>query len=182
MEKEKNNATVSTLHFARSVARRFLELSDRLADICAYLSGILIMVSIVIVNSEVTTRYVFLLPTAWGIPLAEYTLCYLALLPFAWILKSEGHVRVDFVTGRLSQGKRAVLNKIISFVSMLLWTALFVVGSILTWQSFWRGEYLSGEFAAPQWLLTLPVCVTSFLMACQFARRWRTPAGEFVSQ
>ena len=166
----------------KAVMKFFIKYLDWLTDISSYLSGILIIAAIVIVNGEVVLRYVFSYPTEWGIPLAEYVLCYLALLPFAWILKSEGHVKVDFFISRLSFKKRALVKKMLSFICMLLWAAMFIVSCVTTWQGYWRHEYLGGEFRAPQFLMTLPVAITSFLLTCQFARRWRAPSGEFVSR
>jgi len=80
-------------------------------------------------------------------------------------------VKVDFFISRLGFKKRAFINKMISFICMLLWAAMFIANCVMTWQGYWRHGYLSDQFGAPQFLMNLPVAITSFLLTCQFARR-----------
>jgi TRAP-type mannitol/chloroaromatic compound transport system permease small subunit len=91
-------------------ASKVLEVVDRLSTISSYLAGILILFLTLSMCIEVISRYVFNAPTFWAHEVSYMTLAAIFLFSIGEALRTEIHVRIDLIYGRLNDRGRALVN------------------------------------------------------------------------
>src|SRR5688500_20351675 len=96
----------------------------RAADLISYWSGKasawLIVVLTFVVSVEVVKRYILNAPTAWIFDLNNMLYGTLFMMCGAYTLALGGHVRADFVYGRLSPRRQAALHLAPYFLFFIL--------------------------------------------------------------
>ena len=68
---------------------------DRVVNVLAFFAGILLVVMMFLVDSEVTIR-LFGQATSWIEEVASYTLLFILFLGAAWLLREEGYVTLRY--------------------------------------------------------------------------------------
>lgn len=123
------------------------------------------------ISCSVLMRYLFHRPVAWIVEVSSYLMLYITFLGTAWVLRKEGHVEIDLLTGHLSPRRRALLKSITSAGGVL-------VGFILTWKGlgvtidyFKRGVTVMGILNTPQFLLMAIIPIGGFLLMVEFILR-----------
>ncbi len=102
---------------------------DRLLDILAVFSSILICFMLCIVCYEVIARYFFNAPTTWVIEISSIILLFTPFLVGGWVLRRDGHVKMEIVLDLFSPKTRVVLKTITSFLAALACLILFFCGT-----------------------------------------------------
>jgi TRAP-type C4-dicarboxylate transport system permease small subunit len=77
----------------------------------ASLAKLLLGLMVVIVVADVCVRNLGMRPLAWGISASEYSLLYAAFLPMPWLVRTKGHVFVEFLRAALSPAAKKILEK-----------------------------------------------------------------------
>ena len=128
-------------------AQRFI----RIIDDVSYWSGKafawLIVAATLVISVEVFKRYILNAPTAWIFDLNNMLYGTLFMMCGAYTLALGGHVRADFVYGRLSPRAQAVLDLALYF--------LFFIPGILAL------IYAGYGYAAESWLIREHSTVTA---------------------
>ena len=143
------------------------------------LAVILIFIIVPIMLIEVTMRYVFNMPTVWGMELATLLFGPYFLLGGPYVLHLRGHVSMDLLYQRLStQTRRTVdlvnLPIIMAFCMILLWYTVPV-----TVDSFMYGETSFSAWNPPIWWTKMAVPISLFLLLAQaLAEFLTTLTGE----
>lgn len=153
------------------LTRKANAIFDRIIAVLAFCAAVLLVLILLLVNTEVVARHSALGSMVWVIEIIEYCLLWITFLGTAWVLREEGHVRMDMVLNRLNVRNQSLLNTITSVVGAIacLVIAWYAVEAI--WYQFQHSIYFS-SFLEP---LTYPILaiipVGSFLLVIQFARR-----------
>lgn len=158
---------------------------DRILDITAVFTGILIIFLILIVSADVFLRYSIGKPLLWVQEIAAYSLVYIGFLVAAWVLRGEGHVRMDFVLVRLSPGTQNLLNAVTSIISAIVCFLLTWYGVKVSWGLYQMG-YLTPEIIPlPKCIFVATIPLSCFLLVIQLLRRassnlrgWRVSLGR----
>ncbi len=74
---------------------------DHTIDLLAFVAGILIILMMLAVGSEVVTRYFLNRAIVGVVDIAEILILYITFMAAAWLLKGDGHVKMDLVLNRL---------------------------------------------------------------------------------
>ena len=156
--------------------RPLLRLVDGLSTACAWIASALALVLIVVTLFEVFMRYVFGTPTIWVFDVAYMVSGASVLLAGGHTLRTDGHVRIDFVSSRFSPRVQALVQA--AFFALVILPALYLITAASwrkTWTAFLRGEVEAVSPWAPViWpfytALTVGLVALFLQVAAQLAR------------
>jgi len=135
--------------------QRISNVISRLSDVGGYVTGILIVITILLVLAEVFTRAVLSSSLQIVDQTAGWLLVAITFLGLAWTLKDGGHVRITIISGRLSERKQCYLVVCLVLLAMpfLLLFAVFVWERLLfVFQSDIRGMSVYRLPVYPVWI------------------------------
>lgn len=149
----------------------FRKTIDWISNVAGYVSSYAILVAALIVTYEVIFRYLYNRPTVWEIEAAVFLLIFASFIGAAYGLKSNSHIKVEFLTTMLKPKTRALWSTITDAVSFSFCVALSYHGWLMWWEVWklgWRSETLWGP---PLWIpyLFLPVGCT--ILSLQYLLR-----------
>ena len=144
---------------------------SRIVDILAYLAGVLLIGTMLIIVYEIVMRYFFIRPTKWVVNTAGFALLWITLLGATWVLKRERHVVIDVVIGRLNPRTRALLVIITSIVGAIVCLIVAWYTGLTTWDHFLRGTHVLGGIYYPKAPILMVIPVSMFLLFIQFLKR-----------
>lgn len=146
-----------------------------------WIAGGLAVIMMLALVREVVGRYFFNSPTDWAVDLNSFLLVVMVYLGAAYTTSIDGHVRADFLYGRIKGRAKAALDVFIDaasifYVSILLWE-----GGLLAWESFVFDEVSSGGVRWPlapfQAMVPLGAALVIFLLLVRIARNVRLLAS-----
>lgn len=89
---------------------RLLFRLEFVSDFLAKVSMAMVVMLVVSILYEVISRYVFDMPTLWSFDISYMLNGSLFLLASGYSLKVEAHVRIDFLSAKLSLRRQQVIN------------------------------------------------------------------------
>ena len=139
-----------------------------LSELSGYVSGVLILASMLIICYGVVLRYVLGASTVWQTELAIYFLMFAAFVGGAYGLKHGDHVRIDVVVNRLPGRVRLFVNLVAVVLSFLFIAIIGVLSFDVWWDAVQRGRRSSTAWNIPLGYpyFMLPLGMT--LMALQY--------------
>jgi TRAP-type C4-dicarboxylate transport system permease small subunit len=143
---------------------------DNVCDVCAYISAGMMLVMTLNIGYEVTMRYIFIRPTSWVNDFTDYTLLYTTFLAGAWLLKHGGHVNLTYLTDRLSQRSKRIMEAITSILGAIVCVFVICYGTADSWSAFERGIYIDRPTAVPKYLIIGVIPFGCLLLFVQFVR------------
>ena len=146
------------------------------------LAVILIFVIVPIMLIEVTMRYLFNMPTVWGMELATLLFGPYFLLGGPYVLHLRGHVSMDLLYQRLSARSRRMVDLvnlpiIMAFCLILLWYTVPV-----TVDSFMYRETSFSAWNPPIWWTKAAVPISLFLLLAQALAEFLTTLTGTVEE
>lgn len=145
---------------------------DRTLGVFAALAGIVILLMMLSVSTEVVMRYFLNRPIVWVVEINEYAILYAVFLGSAWVLSREQHVIVEVVVDQLKPRALAMAGIITSILGAFACAVLVWYSAQTTWDHWVRGVW------NPASILEIPTAVVlaiipagSFLLLVQFLRR-----------
>jgi TRAP-type mannitol/chloroaromatic compound transport system permease small subunit len=99
--------------------QRFLQAIDQISYWSGQAFSWLIVAATLVISTEVFKRYILNAPTAWIFDLNNMLYGTLFMMCGAYTLAQGGHVRADFVYGRLSPRRQAALDLALYFLFFL---------------------------------------------------------------
>ncbi|MFC2013977.1 TRAP transporter small permease [Chloroflexota bacterium] len=144
---------------------------DRAVDILIVFSCLLLTFMTLAISANVFLRYFLNKPQVWAFEISGFILLYLVFLGAGWLLKSEGHVKVDFVVARLSTRSQNLIAIITSLIAAIACLVLVWYGTEVTWDNFEKGVVTVTVWRYPKFALLLVIPLGSFLLFIQFLRR-----------
>ena len=125
------------------------------------MAGMSLLIPLMLLTtSDVIGRGFFRKPIPGSFELSEYMLAIFILLGAAYTQQVKGHVRVDFITSKLSPHLRAVCEIVTTVLG------LFII-AIVIWQGFLEGireRTVSDMLRIPQYPFRLLVAIGGFLL------------------
>ncbi len=147
-------------------------LFNRALDVLAFFANFLVASMMILVSLEVVLRFLAGRSIMdWLIEVAEYSLLWITFLAGAWLLRSEGHVKMDFVLLRLKPRAQAMLIFITSILSVVVFLVITGFSAQATWVAFKLGYHDYSALMPLTWPLMSIIPVGSFLLFIQFLRR-----------
>ena len=141
---------------------------DAVVNALAFFGALLIVLIMVCVTTDVVMRYFLNRPIFWVAELAEYALLFITFTGTAWVLKHDGHVKIDILTGQLTEGKGWVLEIVVSIIGIFICAVLTYFGAVVAWDHFERGIYNPSLLSFPKAPLLAVIPLGTFLLLVQF--------------
>ena len=85
---------------------------DRISEIVGKVSSFLVVVLVIAIGYDITTRYLFAKANFWAYDMTIFLYGSYAILGTAYCHLTKGHVRMDLLTARLSVRGRATVDAI----------------------------------------------------------------------
>lgn len=140
---------------------------ERINTWTAVVSSWSLLAMTLIVAFEVASRYVFNSPTIWAWDINVQLMLLLLMMGISEAYKRDAHVRVDVVTGLLSERHNAWLNVLMAPVFFFVTVVLVVTCWLYFFDSYDRGEQASTLFAPPLWPIKFFMPLGSVLLLLQ---------------
>jgi len=137
---------------------------NRVVDILAGFTGVLVVFMVLSVSADVILRSTISRPIVWVNEGTEYALLYITFLGAAWLLRREGHVRVDIVLNRLEPRTQAILNAVTSVILATICFLLVWYGTRVTLDNFERGILSVRYYEPPKFIFLAVIPLGSLLL------------------
>jgi len=146
------------------------DLSGRLCWLLALIARIMIGALVVIVVADVAFRNAGLRPLAWAVNSSEFLLLYITFLSMPLLVRSKGHVSVDFLRVALPPAARQHLSRVVyaACIVLCLYLGWIALSSMIT--AIERGTYEMRTFDIPKWVVFLPMVLAFGLSAVEWLR------------
>jgi TRAP-type mannitol/chloroaromatic compound transport system permease small subunit len=148
----------------------FVKIIDAIAEILASIGKLVIFTLIIAMLYEVLARYVFGAPTLWAFDLSYMLNGSIFLLGAAYALRSDVHVRIDFLSQRLPMRFQQLLNGLVFLLIMtpIIATFSFIAGE-KAYKAFITSEVESVSPWAPlMWPFYTVIAIGLAAFALQF--------------
>ncbi|MBN1365514.1 MAG: TRAP transporter small permease [Syntrophaceae bacterium] len=140
----------------------------KIINLCALLSGILLLVIMGIISAEVVCRYFLHNPIIGVVEVSEFILIFIIFGSLAYTQSLDGHIRIELVTNNLSLR----YQKILRIVALVLSFCIMALIAIQTGKGFWASweirEVRWGIVPLPMYLVKFMVSSGCFLLCVQF--------------
>ncbi len=113
---------------------------DRISDAAGYVSGVLLLVSTLVICEAVALRYFIGAPTVWQTELSVYLLMFAAFVGGAYGLKHGDHVNVDIVIDKLPRRARGVATIVAAALGLLFVAVVAYISFGLWWHATETGQ------------------------------------------
>jgi TRAP-type mannitol/chloroaromatic compound transport system permease small subunit len=140
---------------------------ERINTWTAAISSWSLLAMTLFVAFEVVSRYVFNKPTIWAWDVNVQLMLLLLMMGISEAYKRDAHVRVDVITGLLSERQNAWINVAMSPVFFFITVVLVVTCWLYFLDSYQRGEEASTLFAPPLWPIKFFMPLGSALLLLQ---------------
>jgi TRAP-type C4-dicarboxylate transport system permease small subunit len=144
----------------------------RLVNASAMGSSTVVLFLMCLVVADVTGRYVFNNPVPMTYEIGSFMLVFIVFLGMAYTQRMGSHIRVEFLTLRLSKKARAVLDLLSYTLGILVYAAIFYQGFRWAYEGFRVGDYTPGLVAIPRWPSMFVVPFGALLLCLQFSGDW----------
>ncbi len=121
----------------KSFISRFI---DWLSELSGYVSGVLILASMLVICYGVVLRYVLGASTVWQTELAIYFLMFAAFVGGAYGLKHGDQVKIDVVVNRLPGRAQLLVNFVAAILGFLFIATIAVLSFDLWWHAVQTGR------------------------------------------
>jgi TRAP-type C4-dicarboxylate transport system permease small subunit len=118
----------------------------------------------------VIARNLGLQPPASTVALTEYALLYFTMAAAPWLVRTRGHIVVEVLHSRLGGGTRAVVDKVILGICLLVSVTVSALAVLLMLEALQRGEIEIRSLDMPRAFLFAPLAIGFGLMATEFLR------------
>lgn len=146
---------------------------DRLLDGLAVLACGMIVFTMVAVSIDVCMRFFFNAPILGVTEITEYLMLYTCMLGAAWLLRVDGHVYIDIVTGFLPSKPRKGLYIVTAIVCAATCAFIAYWGAVTTWDHLERGIRDFKVLEIPKWTFLVSIPLGFTLLTIEFLRKMR---------
>ncbi|MBN2125959.1 MAG: TRAP transporter small permease [Deltaproteobacteria bacterium] len=144
---------------------------DKVMTGLAWLGGVLMILAILMVCTDVVMRYFFSSPIGGVLQFSEYILLYIPFLAAAYVLKEDGHIKIDIILNRLSPRRQALVNTVTSALGSVVLLVLTYYGAFITLDYYRRGVPTLKYYKIPEFLVVMIIPIGCLLFSVQFVRK-----------
>lgn len=149
----------------------FRRLHGRLLALSGTLAGLAYGAIAALMNVDIAVRSLGVGTLAWLTELTEYLLYAATFVAAAWALRENVHVRVDVLLVKLGPARARGLSRAMDAVGLVVALVLLGFGAAAVIEAARAGATQYRTWAAPEWLLLLPLPVAGWLLGVEFALR-----------
>lgn len=144
---------------------------DLAENFFAFLSGILLLISVLSVTLEVASRFFFNQSFVFINELNAYILLFVPFLAAAWLLRHNGHITVDLLDRVLPETVLRILDVLIVIVGIVVSGFLVWYGTLVTLDAYQRDLLSLTVVQFPQVYVFAAIPLGSLLLVLEFIRK-----------
>lgn len=118
---------------------------------------------------QVTLRYVFDSGFVWSLEATTYTFAWLVLIGMSYGVRTQSHIAVDALTGRLPGGARRIAAGL-ALLLCLTYCGFMLYGSSIFVERLMALGNDARDIPVPRWLLTGIMPIAFVLLALRFVQ------------
>ena len=155
----------------------FVRWVDRLSTWCAVLAAVMLAAAAVIITWSVIYRAMGA-STYWEIEFSVFMMVGSLFLASPYCLGTNGHVGVDLLSHYLPRSAARKLATVVALIGLGVCIYLAIMGGMLTFESFTKGERTESTWAPAKWPLFLSMPVGLGLTALQYVAELMRPWSD----
>lgn len=148
--------------------KKIYDFFDELIKIGAYIAGIFILITTVMISFEVISRAIFGLPTAWATELSIYAIIGSCFLGSAYAVRTYSHITVDIIVNNVSDFWKTVLAYVSNALGLVFSIIFMVYGFMHVYQTFSLGVTSASLLRVPMFLPELLLPLGGVLLVAAF--------------
>lgn len=146
------------------------DLTGRASQLLAAIARLLIGALVLLVVSDVAVRNLGMRPLGWAVNTSEFFLLYITFCSMPWLIRTKGHVFVEFLRIALPREAQKVLARVVYLGCMVLCLYLGWVALNSLMLAIGRGTYEMRTFDIPKWVVFAPMVAAFGLSALEWLR------------
>lgn len=143
---------------------------DKILDIMANLSGVILLFICAAVCYSIFIRFFFKKTVIWLMQTTEYALLWIVFLSTAWLLREGGHVITEIVYAHLSDKTKKCLDIIMFILGGITCIILTYLSITYMVECILNNVNDVRAVTVPKWTVFIIIPVGSFLLIIQFLR------------
>ncbi len=144
---------------------------DWIIDGAAFLAGIVLVGTVLIICMEVLMRYFFKTSQTWTVEVCEYGLFLITFLGTAWLLKVGGHVGIDILTGQFGEKMRHIFGVVSCSIGVIISGIIFWFALVTSWNCYQTGVVVTKTLVISKHYFLLMISFGYILLLFEFARQ-----------
>ena len=149
-----------------------------LSELSGYVSGVLILASMLIICYGVVLRYVLGASTVWQLELSTYFLMFAAFVGGAYGLRHGDHVNLSLIVDRLPAKAQLYVKLVASILGFVFIAIVAVIAYFLWWETAEAGRTSGTAWNVP---LTYPYLIVPLGMTL-IALQYLVIVVEFIQR
>jgi C4-dicarboxylate transporter DctQ subunit len=145
---------------------------DLIVDSLAFLAGVLLVCTVIIVCFEILMRYFVGKPQIWTVEVCEYILFSLAFLGAPWLLKKDGHVSIDIVVAQLGGRSRNYLELFSKAGGIVVSAIICWFSAVTAWDCYASGVVVTKTLTIPKFYFLSLISLGYFVLLLEFGRQF----------
>lgn len=148
-----------------------IKILDKIVDIGAIFTGVVILAVTLLVSTETVLRYFWNISFAGTNELTEYALLWLTLAGATWVLKQDMHLRIDVLSLFLNNRQKIRLDMLCNIICLVVVALVFIFGFKEVMVEYYAKGYMYSVLELPKTLVMSIIPVGFFMLAYEFAKR-----------
>ena len=143
-------------------------------------AGIVVILMGMVV-ADIFGRKVLNKPVPMSYEVGAFMLVFIVFMGLAYSQRQKAHIRVEFLTIRMPEKARAVMDLLAFTLGVAIYGAIFYQTFKWSYHSFEIGEYVAGLVNIPKWPSQFAVVFGALLISLQFLSDWINRFAEVVA-
>jgi TRAP-type C4-dicarboxylate transport system permease small subunit len=129
-----------------------IQIGQRLSKVAAWAGGIILLLTAILITTEVVLRKVFTVSMGGADEISGYAIAISCSFGFSYALFQKAHIRIDVLYNKFPAFVRRVLD-IVSHISLGIYLSLLsYFGFQVFWTSFIKGSTANTPLHTPMWI------------------------------
>jgi TRAP-type C4-dicarboxylate transport system permease small subunit len=147
------------------------KITKGITDGLAVVAGFMLVAIVIIICIDVGMRYFFKNSQVWTVETCEYLVFGITFCGAPWLLRTNGHVSVDLITGHLSPKIQRYLNIFSALVGFFVTIVLAYFGATTAIEAFESGVLEVRTLDVPKYYFMVVMSVGYLLLSIEFIRK-----------
>ena len=147
----------------------------------AFGAASIVVILMAMVVADIFGRKVLNKPVPMSYEVGAFMLVFIVFMGLAYSQRQKAHIRVEFLTLRMPEKGRAIMDLLAYTLGIAIYGAIFYQTFKWSYHSFEIGEYVAGLVNIPKWPSQFAVVFGALLISLQFLADWINRFAEVVA-
>lgn len=175
--RSKSNAAANV----REVGRFLNRILGWVVNSSAFGAASIVVILMAMVVADIFGRKVLNKPVPMSYEVGAFMLVFIVFMGLAYSQRQKAHIRVEFLTFRMPEKARAVMDLLAFTLGVAIYGAIFYQTFKWSYHSFEIGEYVAGLVNIPKWPSQFAVVFGALLLSLQFLSDWINRFADVVA-